>query len=220
MLSALLSLSDGNPLVTSIFPTQRASDGDFDISFVVSLNQLLNKQSWCWWFETSWHWSEVVTYICQYSMQKYYLYNLQILLRHHSISKWPLSRPRYEYCIYPENASTCILLETAFSWAHIIRKPSQYWITEIRKIQEALKTIWISYIILYSDNATKPNKLLCTLDYFNFLIMITSHDFNVQGAAISHEISSTTLNNCILSVKHYATSFMIIESLKKTFHNF
>ena len=50
MLFALLALCEGNPPVTSGFPSQRASN----VVLGVSLNKLLNKQSGYWWFETPW----------------------------------------------------------------------------------------------------------------------------------------------------------------------
>ena len=50
--SALLALCAGNSPVTGEFPTQRPVTRGFDISFDLRLNKLLNKQSWCWWFET------------------------------------------------------------------------------------------------------------------------------------------------------------------------
>ena len=53
-LSPLLALCEGNPLVTSGFPSQMARMESFDIFFVVSLNKLLNKQLSCQWFVMSW----------------------------------------------------------------------------------------------------------------------------------------------------------------------
>ena len=41
------------------FPSQRVSNGSFDIFFVLSLNKLLTKQSICRWFETLWRWCDV-----------------------------------------------------------------------------------------------------------------------------------------------------------------
>ena len=46
-LTLLLALCEGNPLVTSGFPSQKASNVELDISFVMNLNKLLNKQSIC-----------------------------------------------------------------------------------------------------------------------------------------------------------------------------
>ena len=43
--SMLLALYDGNPLVTSGFPSQRASNVGFDVFFDVNSNKRLNKQS-------------------------------------------------------------------------------------------------------------------------------------------------------------------------------
>ena len=45
--SASLALCVGNPLVTSGFPSQRASNTGFDVFFHVSLKKWLNKQSLC-----------------------------------------------------------------------------------------------------------------------------------------------------------------------------
>ena len=47
MLSLLLALCVGNPLVTGGFPSQRASDAGFHDFFDISLNKLLNKQLSC-----------------------------------------------------------------------------------------------------------------------------------------------------------------------------
>ena len=47
MLSALLALCEGNPLVTSGFPSQRDRDVDHWFFFYVRLNMLLNKQLIC-----------------------------------------------------------------------------------------------------------------------------------------------------------------------------
>ena len=44
-LSALLALCERNPSVTDGFPSQRAVMWTFDVSFYVSLNKLLDKQS-------------------------------------------------------------------------------------------------------------------------------------------------------------------------------
>ena len=40
------------PLVTGVFPSQRASKPDFGVFLDVKLNRMLNKQSNYWWFET------------------------------------------------------------------------------------------------------------------------------------------------------------------------
>ena len=53
-LSALLALCERNPLVTGGFPSQRASNGSFDVFFCLSLNNQLHKMSICRWFETEW----------------------------------------------------------------------------------------------------------------------------------------------------------------------
>ena len=52
--SALLALCERNTLVTSGLPVQRPVKQSFDVSFLVSLNKLLNKQWNCWWFEMPW----------------------------------------------------------------------------------------------------------------------------------------------------------------------
>ena len=49
--STLLSFCEGNPPVTSEFPSQRIRNEGFDVPFNVSLNKRLNKQSSCWWFK-------------------------------------------------------------------------------------------------------------------------------------------------------------------------
>ena len=49
MFSMLLAHCEGNPLVTGRFPSQRASNADFDVFFHVSLKKWLNKQSSCQW---------------------------------------------------------------------------------------------------------------------------------------------------------------------------
>ena len=48
--SALLALSEVNPPVTAGFPPQRPVTRRFDVFFDLRLN----KQSICWWFETTW----------------------------------------------------------------------------------------------------------------------------------------------------------------------
>ena len=53
--SALLALCEGNPLVTSGFPSQRLVTWSFDVFFDLRLNKRLSKQSWGWWFETPSH---------------------------------------------------------------------------------------------------------------------------------------------------------------------
>ena len=50
--SALLALCAGNSLVTGEFPAQKPVTRSFHIFFDLRLNKRLNKQSWCWWFET------------------------------------------------------------------------------------------------------------------------------------------------------------------------
>ena len=47
-----LALCLGNPLVTSGFPSQRASNMGFDVFFDAGLIKQLNKQSSHWWFQT------------------------------------------------------------------------------------------------------------------------------------------------------------------------
>ena len=49
---ALLAICAGNSPVTDEFPTQRPVTRSFDVLFDLRLNKRLNKQSWCWWFET------------------------------------------------------------------------------------------------------------------------------------------------------------------------
>ena len=62
-LSALLSLCEGNPALTSGSHRKRTIMQSFDVSFVVSLNSLLNKQSSCKWFETPWRDVTVMRYL-------------------------------------------------------------------------------------------------------------------------------------------------------------
>ena len=50
--SALLALCAGNSLVPGEFPAQRPVTRNFDVSFDLSLNKRLSKQSWGWWSET------------------------------------------------------------------------------------------------------------------------------------------------------------------------
>ena len=38
------------------FPSQKVSNGSFDVSFYVRLHNLLNKQPNCWWFDTPCAW--------------------------------------------------------------------------------------------------------------------------------------------------------------------
>ena len=52
--SALLSLCEGNPLVTGGFPSQWPVTWNFDIFFNVRLNKRLSKQSRLRWFDTPW----------------------------------------------------------------------------------------------------------------------------------------------------------------------
>ena len=53
--SALQAICAGNSLVTGELPTQRASDAElFNVFFGLRLNKRLSKQSWGWWFKTSW----------------------------------------------------------------------------------------------------------------------------------------------------------------------
>ena len=51
----LLALCEGNPLVTSGFPSQRPVSRSFDVFFHLHLNKQLSKQSKCWWFVTPCH---------------------------------------------------------------------------------------------------------------------------------------------------------------------
>ena len=53
--SALLTLCDGNPLVTGGFPPQRQVTRRFDVFFGMRLNKRLNKQSRRRWFQTPSH---------------------------------------------------------------------------------------------------------------------------------------------------------------------
>ena len=53
--STLLALSDGNPLVTGEFPSQRPVMQSFDVFYDLRLNKRLSKQSWGWWFEMPLH---------------------------------------------------------------------------------------------------------------------------------------------------------------------
>ena len=50
--SALLALCAVNSPVTGEFPPQRPVTQAFDVFFDLRPNKRLNKQSWCWWFET------------------------------------------------------------------------------------------------------------------------------------------------------------------------
>ena len=52
--SALLTLCEGNSLVTGEFSSQRPVTRSFDVFFDLPLNKQLSKQSWGWWFETPW----------------------------------------------------------------------------------------------------------------------------------------------------------------------
>ena len=47
-----LALCEGNPLVTSGFPSQRPVAQSIDVSFDLHLNKQFSRQSRCWWFET------------------------------------------------------------------------------------------------------------------------------------------------------------------------
>ena len=49
--SVVLAFCEGNQPVTGGFPSQRASNTDFDVFFDVTLNKELNKQSNRRWFE-------------------------------------------------------------------------------------------------------------------------------------------------------------------------
>ena len=53
--SALLALCEGNPPVTSGFPSQRPMTRSFDVFFDVRLNKRLGKQWSCRWLEVPWH---------------------------------------------------------------------------------------------------------------------------------------------------------------------
>ena len=53
--SALLAFSEGKPLVTGGFPSQRPVNRNFDAFFDLRLNKRLSKQSRCQWFETPSH---------------------------------------------------------------------------------------------------------------------------------------------------------------------
>ena len=53
--STLLAICVGNSSVTGEFPAQRPVTWSFDVSFDLSLNERLGKQSWGWWFETPSH---------------------------------------------------------------------------------------------------------------------------------------------------------------------
>ena len=60
--SASLAICAGNSLVTGWFPSQRSVTRTSDVFFDLHLNKRLSKQSWGWWFETSWwplwrHWN-------------------------------------------------------------------------------------------------------------------------------------------------------------------
>ena len=48
----LLALCEGNPLISSGFPSQRPVTRSFDVFFDLRLNEGLSKQSIRWWFET------------------------------------------------------------------------------------------------------------------------------------------------------------------------
>ena len=50
----LLSLCEGNPLVTGGLSPHRASNVSYDAFLPANLSKRLNKQSNCWWFETPW----------------------------------------------------------------------------------------------------------------------------------------------------------------------
>ena len=53
--SALLAICPGISPISGEFPTQRPVTRSFDVFFDLHLNKRLNKQSWCWWFETLSH---------------------------------------------------------------------------------------------------------------------------------------------------------------------
>ena len=53
--SALLALCEGNPPVTSEFPSQMPLTWSFDVFFDLHLNKQLSKQSRCQWFEMPSH---------------------------------------------------------------------------------------------------------------------------------------------------------------------
>ena len=48
--STLLALCEGNPTVTSGFPSQRSVTWSLDVFFDLCLNKQLSKQFRCWWF--------------------------------------------------------------------------------------------------------------------------------------------------------------------------
>ena len=49
-----------NSPVTGWFPSQRASDADFYVLYVVDLNKMLKQQSMSWWLETQWPSCDVI----------------------------------------------------------------------------------------------------------------------------------------------------------------
>ena len=70
-LAVLLGLCDGNPQVTSGFPSQRASNVCFDVFVDVILNKRFNKYSIYRWFETTWcllrrHYNDIITQIARF----------------------------------------------------------------------------------------------------------------------------------------------------------
>ena len=67
MVSSLLALCEGNPVVTGGFPPKQPliQSLSFDVFFVVGL-KLLNKQSTCQWVEMPWHSHDVTVMIYQY----------------------------------------------------------------------------------------------------------------------------------------------------------
>ena len=55
MLSVLLALCEGNPMVTSGLPHKGTAVQSFDVFFVVIMNKLLNKQLRGQYFEVEWY---------------------------------------------------------------------------------------------------------------------------------------------------------------------
>ena len=106
----LLALCEGNPPVTSGFPSQR--DSNMNIScFMVSLNQLLNRQQSCQWFEIPWPSCSVIV-MASNSLK------LNMISLHCTTFNWPNNR--FTLGIKPHKHSRLALVQCQIDFTIIL----------------------------------------------------------------------------------------------------
>ena len=173
--SALLALCAENSPVTGEFPSKRPVTRSFDIFSDMHMNKRLNKQSWCWWFETSsrslWRHCNAIVYSTVHSGADQRKYQSPASLAFvwgihrwpvNSPHKWPVTRKMFPFddvIMFRFHGPTCWLLLMSSSSSYLselwMRRPGTpkapspwvlpLWNSEICNFDIKSETTWIVF---------------------------------------------------------------------------